>query len=64
MKTLQKTEKIQKWVFDILWRGDTILRMNPSGDNVPLYQRESMNAEQVSWRSIPRIPKQGNTIHW
>lgn len=64
VRTIKKNEIIQKWNFDILWRGDTIVRMNPTGDKVPLYQREYMNTERMSYRSSPPIPKSENTVHW
>jgi DUF1680 family protein len=64
VRTEKKKETVQKWTFDILWRGDAIVRMNPTGDKVPLYQREYMNTEQIARRSIPPIPKSENTVHW
>ena len=59
-----RRETIQKWRFDILWRGDTIIKMLPCGDKVPLYQRDFMNTHQVPYRPKPETPKRLNTVHW
>ena len=58
------SETIQKWRFDILWHGDTIMQMSPKGDKVPLYQRAFVNSTNVPYRPRPKTPKKGNTVHW
>lgn len=59
-----RKETVQKWRFDILWKGDTIIKISPCGDKVPLYQRDFMNAYQVPYRPKPETPKRRNTVHW
>ena len=44
------TESFMDFAFEVTWRGNTVVAIEPPGDNEPLYRRSEMDTEDVPLR--------------
>ena len=52
-RTVQETIGTIK--YRLLMKGNTVVRIDPSGKKCPLYQRDHYRENQVRWRSVKRF---------